>query len=123
MKSKAQWAPGSGMQVLDVERLDGKWLIAATGGASGACPSCSVPSTTRQGRYSRQLQDLPEQGTVVALRVQVTRWQCRNPQCERATFSQLLPVSRRPMRREPPVWQVWFRCSATPLAAGPPSAS
>jgi hypothetical protein len=27
----------------------------------------------------------------VALSVQVTRWECRNPQCERATFSQLPP--------------------------------
>jgi transposase len=87
------------MLVVDVERLDGKWLIAATSGASGACPSCSVPSTTRHGRYSRQLQDLPEQGTVVALSVQVTRWQCRNPHCERATFSQLPPCIAAPHAR------------------------
>jgi hypothetical protein len=52
------------MQVVDVERLDGKWLITATGKAFGACPSCSVLSTMRHGRYSRQLQDLLEQGTV-----------------------------------------------------------
>jgi hypothetical protein len=64
MKNKAQWSPGSGMQVVDVERLDGKWLITATGKAFGACPSCSVLSTIRHGRYSRQLQDLLEQGTV-----------------------------------------------------------
>jgi transposase len=91
------------MQVAGVERLDGKWLVTANGKAVGACPSCSVPSTTRHGRYGRLLQDLPEQGTVVTLSVQVTRWQCRNSQCKRQTFSQLpscitAPYARRTTR-------------------------
>ncbi|MGI4745231.1 MAG: transposase family protein [Janthinobacterium lividum] len=61
-------------------------LITAIGEGTGACPSCSVPSTTRHGHYDRQLQDLPEQGAVVTLSVQVVRWQCRDPQCMRRTF-------------------------------------
>jgi zinc-finger of transposase IS204/IS1001/IS1096/IS1165 len=123
MKNKAQWAPGSGVRVLNVQRLDGKRLITAAGEESSVCPSCSVPSTTRHGHYSRQLQDLPKQGAVVMLRVQVTRWQCRNARCKRRTFSQLPLCIAAPMHGEPPVWQAWFSCSATPQVVGRPSAS
>ncbi len=93
------------MRVLDAARLDGKWRITATGEGSGTCPSCWVPFTVRHGHYNRQLQDLPDQGAVVTLSVQVTRWQCRNPQCKQRTFSRLptaiaAPYARRTGRVE-----------------------
>jgi hypothetical protein len=57
------------------------------------------------------------------LSVQVTRWHCRNPQYKQRTFSQLPPWIAAPMHDEPPVWQNWFGCSATPPADGRQSAS
>ena len=86
-ESKVQWLPGAGLRVSAAEHIDRKWLISAAVDRPGNCPCCSVPSTVRHGRYERRLQDPPDQGAVVLLRVQVKRWKCWNPQCKRKTFA------------------------------------
>jgi transposase len=55
--------------------------------------------------YWRQLQDLPVQGKRVALRLRLSRWRCRNRECEQAIFRErlgevVLPWARRTSRVE-----------------------
>ena len=49
---------------------------------------CGTRSKPRHGSYVRSLQDLPAQGAPVLVRARVTRWLCRNDQCERRTFAE-----------------------------------
>jgi integrase len=49
-----------------------------------------MQSTARHSRYWRQLQDLPVQGKRVALRLRLSRWRCRNRECEQAIFRERL---------------------------------
>jgi transposase len=52
--------------------------------------SCARPSARRHSAYQRRLADLPCQGRVVELRVQVRRLRCANPACPRAIFAERL---------------------------------
>ena len=99
MTSMTQWTPGPGIQVLEAEKPNGSWIVSAVGSGSGRCPNCESLSTSRHSRYVRHLQDLPVQGTTVALRLRLSRWRCRNRGCERQTFSDLLPRITRPFAR------------------------
>jgi transposase len=52
---------------------------------SGRCPMCGLESATRFGWYVRRLQDVPNQGSTVEVRLKLAQWRCRNPHCERQT--------------------------------------
>ena len=91
MGTDRDWAPGEGIDVLGVERIDGSWVVSATINGCGRCPACNVHSSLRHGWYVRRLQDLPAQGVGVELRLKVARWRCANSECARQTFSDCLP--------------------------------
>jgi transposase len=79
------------VRILGVERDGDHWMISAAGPEVGSCPGCRAPSTRRHSRYFRHLQDLPVQGAVVTVKMQVSRWRCLNRECERETFTDQLP--------------------------------
>ncbi|HEY2402074.1 MAG TPA: hypothetical protein VGI23_17095, partial [Steroidobacteraceae bacterium] len=58
-------APIAGVGVVAVERLEGGWVISATGPGHGQCPACGTASSSRHSSYSRHLQDLPALGAQV----------------------------------------------------------
>jgi zinc-finger of transposase IS204/IS1001/IS1096/IS1165 len=91
LKSRSDWAPGPDVRVVDAEWVTAKWLVSAISCGSGICPGCAVASSSRHTSYIRQLQDLPEQGREVVLRIPVQRCRCRNPACGRQTFAGRLP--------------------------------
>src|SRR4051794_23422166 len=49
-------------------------------------------STVVHSRYWRVLRDLPLQGRVVKLHIEVKRFRCRNPDCSRETFAEPLAM-------------------------------
>ena len=100
METKSAWAPGPGVRVLGAERDGNRWMISVIGPQVGSCPGCGVRSKRWHSHYSRRLQDLPAQGTIVTVKLQMTRWRCLNEECERQTFSeQLSGVAARYARR------------------------
>jgi transposase len=99
MKSKSEWAPGPGLQVLSAERRDTGWVVTARASGSGRCPACGARSLHPHGWHVRQLQDLPVQGVAVTLSLEVGRWRCRDPRCQRQTFTARLPLVAEPFAR------------------------
>ncbi len=78
-------------------------LVARPSQHAAPCPSCARPSARRHSAYQRHIADLPWQGRVVELRVQVRRLRCTNPTCPRAIFVERLhgvapPKARRSER-------------------------
>jgi transposase len=65
---------------------------ASTESVSAECPLCSQVSKRLHSTYERVLQDLPWQGRVVELRIQVRRFRCQNKQCRRKTFVEQVPA-------------------------------
>jgi transposase len=63
----------------------------STESGSAECPLCSQLSTRLHSTYQRVLQDLPLQGKVVELRIQVRRFRCQNKECRRKTFVEQVP--------------------------------
>ena len=71
-------------------------------GAVGSCPLCRRPSRRVHSRYVR-LGDLPWQGRVGQLDMQVRRFRCSAPECPRRVFAErlsamVLPRARRTAR-------------------------
>ena len=93
MSAKLLLAPLPEIRIL--KAIKGKDAVVVTAASSGArrCPDCGTASSSRKGGYVRQLQDLPVQGMPVRLEVQMTRWRCRNDQCERHSFVEGLEKS------------------------------
>src|SRR5580693_586299 len=85
--------PEIGLTLLGFEKSEQGWLVRAEGRTRSECPSCRTQSTARHSRYWRQLQDLPVQGKRVALRLRLSRWRCRNRECEQAIFRERLGES------------------------------
>ena len=56
------------------------------------CPACRHASRSLHSRYARTLHDLPWQGSMVELRVDVRRFRCRSRNCPRVTFAETLPL-------------------------------
>ncbi len=56
-----------------------------------ACPDCGATSGQVHSRYERRLLDLPSQGRIVHLRIQVRRFRCGNRDCHRRIFGEPLP--------------------------------
>jgi transposase len=74
-------------------------LVARPGQDAAPCPACACPSARRHSAYQRHLADLPWQGRLVELRVQVRRLRCANAACPRVIFAEPLPGVARPKAR------------------------
>jgi transposase len=82
----------SGLTLRDVEAGDKGWVVRAEGAGSSICPVCGVKSSHRHSVYWRTFKDLPVQGVPVTLRVRLSRWRCRNTNCERKIFTERIPA-------------------------------
>ncbi|WP_220191464.1 ISL3 family transposase, partial [Ktedonospora formicarum] len=81
-----------GFQITDITAYDDRALIAAQSQSSTAiCPSCHQASSRMHSWYTRSPQDLPLTGLLVQLKLQVRRFRCLNPSCQKATFAERLP--------------------------------
>lgn len=81
----------SSLEPCRVRKDNDRWTVTAMASpAEAKCPDCGVPATARHSRYLRHLKDLPVQGRAVKLMIRVSRWRCRNPECERQIFCQRL---------------------------------
>lgn len=67
--------------------------------AKAACPLCRRPSLRVHSRYSRHLGDLPWQGRVGELHLQVRRFRCATTNCPRRIFAERLPAVAAPRVR------------------------
>jgi hypothetical protein len=97
--------PEIGLTLLGFEESEQGWLVHAEGRTRSERPACGTESTARHSRYWRNLQDLPVQGKRVALRLRLSRWRCRDRECEQAIFRErlgevVLPWARRTSRVE-----------------------
>jgi transposase len=97
--------PEIGLTLLEFEKSEQGWLVRAEGRTRSECPLCGTQSTARHSRYWRPLQDLPVQGKRVALQLRLSRWRCRNRECEQAIFRErrgevVAPWARRTSRVE-----------------------
>jgi transposase len=100
MEKQRLLAPIAGLQVTEVKRDGGRWLISATGPGHGACPACGTLSTFRHSTYLRSLQDLPLQGMRVTIEWRAARLRCRHHACAQRIFAERLPgVAERHARR------------------------
>ena len=68
-------------------------------GAVASCPLCRRPSRRVHSRYLRPLGDLPWQGRVGQLDLQVRRFRCSAPECPRRVFAERLPAAALPRVR------------------------
>jgi transposase len=84
---------------LAAERQGAGWVVAAEAPGLGRCPGCDRQSQCRHGWRVRHLQDLPVQGAAVTLNLKVGRWRCRDPRCDRRTFTARLPLIAEPFVR------------------------
>ncbi|TDX60437.1 transposase [Methylosinus sp. sav-2] len=100
MKTSTRWAPAPNLQILTVERLEAEWAVSLTADAHAICPACGVQSNSRHSSYHRKLRDLPAQGTPIDVRVRLTRWRCRNQNCDRRIFAERIPGPAAPFARQ-----------------------
>jgi transposase len=99
METLASWSPVPELEVNSVERREPGWLVAVDSRESASCPECGTQSSSRHSSYLRTLQDLSTQGTPVTIQARVTRWRCRNEQCDRRIFAERLPTLAAPFAR------------------------
>ena len=99
MQTNLGWAFGPEVSVLAAELKDGTWQVSALGRGERTCPRCGRRATARHSWQRRRLQDLPVQGARVTLSVRLGRWRCRNPHCERQTFTERLTAIAAPLAR------------------------
>lgn len=93
MSAKLLLAPLPEIHTLKTIKDKDVLVVTAAGSGARRCPDCGTASTSRKGGYVRQLQDLPVQGIAVRLEVRMTRWRCRNDECERRSFVERLEKS------------------------------
>lgn len=100
MHTKSKWSPGPGGKILGVAlTVDDGWVVSDAGSAVGICPDCGRQSRNRHGGSRRSLQDLPVQGKPVIVKLLLSRWRCPHQNCERRTFTDLLPTVAIPYAR------------------------
>jgi transposase len=100
MEIKLQWEPGPGIRVVDAQFRDERWIIKAEVSGEARCPGCSLQATRRHSFYTRRVQDLPVQGAIVELQVNMTRWRCCNQLCDRQTFADQVDQVIKPYARQ-----------------------
>ncbi len=77
------------MDVLKVETLDDTMLIAARTVVSEVpCPECGLLSTRVHSRYRRTVWDLATGGRPVKVELEVRRFFCGEPSCDREIFAE-----------------------------------
>lgn len=81
---------------LDADRVA---VTAHVRAAKATCPLCRRPSFRVHSRYSRPLGDLPWQGRVGELHLQVRRFRCATADCPRRIFAERLPAVAAPRVR------------------------
>ena len=105
MKTLASWAPAPHLNVIAVERGEPDWIVsvdsrdAKQDRGHASCPVCGTPSSSRHSSYLRTLRDLSAQGTPVNIQARLTRWRCRNDQCDRRIFAERVPRLAIPFAR------------------------
>src|SRR3954471_1330383 len=67
--------------------------------SASVCPVCGKTSARVHSHYQRHLADLPCQGRIVVLRVQVRRFRCATDGCPRRVFAERLPEVVTPRAR------------------------
>ncbi len=92
---------------------EGLTLVLRSSQTSAACPECAQPSTHVHGHYTRQLSDLPCQGKVVHMHLEVRRFACRTHGCPRTTFAERFPLltrahARRTLRQADALREIAF---------------
>jgi hypothetical protein len=88
-------------------------LVLKSSQTSAVCPECSHSSTRIRGRYTRTLADLPCQGRVVRVHLQVRRFVCATRGCQRTTFAEHFPMlthayARRTLRQAEALAEIAF---------------
>lgn len=82
-----------GFEIDEIRTLSGKMLIwAHATQTEAACPDCQQVTCSVHSRYTRLVQDLPVSDQAVDLHLQVRRFRCRTPRCERQTFVEQHPA-------------------------------
>jgi transposase len=66
-------------------------LVATTTRKRALCPLCRRWSKRAHSYYGRTIRDLPWAGCPVVIRLQVRRFFCDNPRCERRIFAERVP--------------------------------
>jgi transposase len=72
---------------------------------NAACPVCAGVSTRVHSHYHRTLADRPWAGIPVCLHIQVRKFCCPNPHCQRRIFAERVPTIAR----------AWARCTVAQL--------
>jgi transposase len=83
----------------------------------GSCPECQTCSSRVHSRYQRTVKDLPVCAIPLTLQLQVRRFFCDNPYCERKTFAEavpklVLPFARKTVRLTEQLRQLGFAAGA-----------
>ncbi|MCW2239006.1 transposase [Azospirillum canadense] len=90
----------AGLAVAHVTVTHDRVLVAVRArAATAACPVCRRPSHHVHSRYLRRLGDLPWQGRVGQLDLQVRRFRCAASDCPRRIFAERLPTVAPPRVR------------------------
>ena len=105
MKTLASWAPAPDLNVTAVEPGEPAWIVSVDRHdpeqekGRAYCPVCGTQSSSRHSSYIRTLRDLSAQGKPVKIEARLTRWRCRNQQCDRRIFAERLPRLATPFAR------------------------
>ena len=105
MKTLASWAPAPNLTVTAIELGDPDWIVSVDSRDAeqdrdrASCPVCGIQSSSRHSSYIRTLRDLSAQGRRVNIQARLTRWRCRNDQCDRRIFAERLPTLATPFAR------------------------
>ncbi|GAA4055831.1 transposase family protein [Actinomadura miaoliensis] len=89
------------LRVLDVvERGDTVRIAARTSATEASCPKCGVSSARVHSRYRRKLWDLAACGGPLMIALEVRRFFCGEPACEREIFAEQIDglAERHPRR-------------------------
>lgn len=80
---------------LEIQHIEWKemcvTITAHTTSPTAICPVCQHVSHRLHSYYTRRPADLPISGQAVSLSLQVRRFRCQNPECQKQTFVEALP--------------------------------
>jgi transposase len=99
MTKTTKLAFGPGIVVQSVAFRGNRWVVSAEGNGSRSCPGCGEASRSRHSWQMRRLQELPIQGVPATLEIRSGRWRCRNEQCARKTFAEVLAIAQPSARK------------------------
>ena len=83
-----------GLAVVSVVEVDGVRQVHAVTDdpTAAACPACGVISDAVKGQVVSSPRDLPYGPAPIRLVWHKRRWRCREPRCERASFTESIPA-------------------------------